>query len=133
MVDAVSILHAIGATVVYTSEATHTREAAKKIDLVSDLESSIRASFSTSLPSILVGNKKETMGGAFECLIGYIKYYTVWHPRGTKASSGLKTRIHDGVKTVMGHLQKLCNAVTKDSELKELASWLATDANSFIT
>jgi hypothetical protein len=29
MVDAVSILHVIGATVVHTSEATHTREAAK--------------------------------------------------------------------------------------------------------
>jgi hypothetical protein len=77
MVDAVSILHAIGATVVHTSEATRTREAAKKIDLASDLEASIRASFSTTLPSTLVGNKKETMGGAFECLIGHLKDYTV--------------------------------------------------------
>jgi uncharacterized protein YneF (UPF0154 family) len=133
MVDAVSILHAIGATVFHTSEATRTREAAKKIDLTSDLEASIRASFSTNLPSILVGNKKETMGGAFECLIGYLKDYTVWHPRGTNASSGLRTRIRDGVKTVMGQLQKLRNAVPKDSELKELASSLATDAQSFIT
>jgi hypothetical protein len=55
------------------------------------------------------------MGGAFECLIRYLKYYTVWHPHGTKASSGLKTRIRDGVKTIMGRLQKLRNAVTKDS------------------
>jgi hypothetical protein len=133
IVDAVSILHEIGATVVHTSEATHTREAAKKIDLASDLEASIRASLSTTLPSILVGNEKETMGGAFECLIGYLKDYTVWHPRGTKASSGLKTRVRDGVKTVMGRLQNLRNAVTKDSELNELALSLTTDAQSFIT
>jgi hypothetical protein len=33
----------------------------------------------------------------------------------------------------MGRLQKLCNAVTKYSELKELASSLATDAHIFIT
>jgi hypothetical protein len=115
MVDVVSSLHAIGATVVHTSESTRTREAAKKIYLASDLGASIRASFSTTLPSILVGNKKETMGGDFECLIGYLKDYIVWHPRGTKASSGLKTRIRDGVKTVLSRLQKLRNAVTKDS------------------
>jgi hypothetical protein len=48
MVDAFSILHAIGATVVHTSEATRTREAANKLDLASDLEASIRASFSTT-------------------------------------------------------------------------------------
>jgi hypothetical protein len=65
MVDAISILHSIGATVVHTSEATPTREAAKKIDLASDLEASIRASFSTNMPCILIGNKKETLGGAF--------------------------------------------------------------------
>jgi hypothetical protein len=73
------------------------------------------------------------MCGSFECLIGYLKYYTVWHPRGTKASSGLKTRNRDGVKTVMGRLQKLRNAVTKYSKLKELASSLATDAQIFTT
>ena len=36
-VDAVSLLHAIGATVVHKFEATCTREAANKIDLDSDL------------------------------------------------------------------------------------------------
>ena len=36
-VDAVSLLHAIGGTVVHTFEATRTREAAKKIDLDSDI------------------------------------------------------------------------------------------------
>ena len=68
----------------------------------SDLELSICEYFSTMLPSILVGNKKETMGGAFECMLGYLKDYAVWNPCGTKALSGLKNRIRDGVKTVMG-------------------------------
>ena len=60
-----SLLHAIGETVVHTFEATYTREAANKIDLGYDLEAPIRASFSTTLPSILVGNKKETIKGEF--------------------------------------------------------------------
>ena len=81
----VYILYAIGATVVHTLEATRTIEAAKEIDLDSDLESPIRASFSNNFPSILVVNNKETMGGAFEFLIGCLKYYTVCHPHGTKA------------------------------------------------
>ena len=42
------------------------------------------------------------MGGAFECMLGYLKDYAVWNPCGTKALSGLKNRIRDGVKTVMG-------------------------------
>ena len=58
------------------------------------------------------------MGSVFEYMIGYIKDYTVWHPRGTKSSSGLKTRIRDGEKTVMGQIQKLTNIVTKYSDIK---------------
>ena len=72
------------ATIFIFLDATCTKEAAKKIDLDYDLESSIRASFSTNVPSILVGNSREAIGGAFECIIGNQKYYTVWNPRGTK-------------------------------------------------
>ena len=72
------------------------------------------------------------MGGAFEFLIGYLQGCTVWHPSGTKESSDLTTRIRDGVKTVMGRIQNLFNTVNKYSELKEIASSLATDAHSFI-
>ena len=61
------------------------------------------------------------MGGVFECLIGYLKYYTMWHPRETKALSGIKTRISDGFKTAMDQIKKLCNTVTKDSKIKDLA------------
>jgi hypothetical protein len=75
--DAVAILHSIGATVVHTQESTRAQEAAKKISLDSETEDSIRASFNTVLPSIIVGNKRETKGGAYECLIGYIKDFTI--------------------------------------------------------
>ena len=51
-VDSVSLLHAIISTVVHTFEATRTREATKKIDSDYDLEESICASFSTTLPYI---------------------------------------------------------------------------------
>ena len=73
------------------------------------------------------------MGGAFECLIGYLKEYTVWNHRGTKASSGLKHRIRDGVNTVMSIIKKLRNTVTKDSDPKDITSPLSIDAQSFIT
>ena len=66
-------------------EATRTIEVDNKFDLDSDLEASTRAYFSTTLTYILVGNKKETMGGAFLCLIGYLKDYTMCNPCGTKA------------------------------------------------
>ena len=74
----------------------------------------------------------KSIGGAFECLIGYLKDYTVWHPRQTKASYGIKNQIRDGFKTVMGLIKKLHNTVTKYSELKDLSSSLATDAHSSI-
>ena len=45
-------------TVVHKFESTLTREAAKKIDLNSDLEASISDYFSTNLPSILVDNRR---------------------------------------------------------------------------
>ena len=69
----------------------------------------------------------------FECQIVYIKEYIVWHPHGTKVSSGLKTQIRDVFKTFMVQIQNLPNKVIKDSDLKELASLLATDAQIFIT
>jgi hypothetical protein len=61
--DAVAIINAIGDTVVSTQEATRAQEAAKKISFESELEASVRASVTTLLPSIMVGNKKETLGG----------------------------------------------------------------------
>jgi hypothetical protein len=75
--DAVAILNAIGATVVTTQEATRAQEAAKKISLESELEASVRALFNTLLSSIMVGNKKETLGGAYEFLNAYINEFAV--------------------------------------------------------
>ena len=62
----------------------------RKNDLGYYLEAPICSSFSTNLPSILVGNKKDTMVGLFECMIVYLKYYTVWNPCVTNASYGIK-------------------------------------------
>jgi hypothetical protein len=58
-VDGVAMLHAMIEIVTHTAEANTAKEAAKKIDMGSELEASITASFSTVLPSILVGNLKE--------------------------------------------------------------------------
>jgi hypothetical protein len=98
--DAVVMLHYIGATILHTQESTRAREAAKNISLDSYVESSIRDSFDMVLPSILVGNKKETNGGAYECLVGYTNHFTIWYPRGAQCSSGLRARIQEGTKTI---------------------------------
>jgi hypothetical protein len=57
-VDGVAMLHAMISTVTHTAEANRAKEAAKKIDMGSELEAAITVSFSTVLPSILVGNMK---------------------------------------------------------------------------
>ena len=74
-VVAVDMLQSIGATHTLSQYSLRAQEATKKIPLGSDIEASIRASFRTVLPSIFVGNKKETTGGAYECLVSYIKDY----------------------------------------------------------
>ena len=75
--DAVAMLHSIGATHNLTQDCLSSQEASRNIILGSDTKASIRASFSTVLPSILVGNNKETTSGAYKCLVGYIKDYSI--------------------------------------------------------
>jgi hypothetical protein len=132
-VDALAVLHSTGAAVVHTQESTRAQEAAKKISLDSEIESSIQASFNTLIPSILIENKRETTEGAYECLIGYIKDFTIWHPHGAQCSSGLRSRIHEGTKTVTGRLKKLRSTLTTDPELNEMAVSLSTDYFAFIS
>jgi hypothetical protein len=119
--DAVAIRNAIGATVVSTQDATRAQEAAKKIALESKLEASVRASFNMLLLSIMVGNKKETLGGAYKCVHAYIKEFAVWHPRGYQGSTGLHYRIRQGTATVTGRLKKLWNTIITYLELIEMA------------
>jgi hypothetical protein len=122
-VDGVAKLHAMIVTGTHTAEANRAKEDAKKIDMDSELEASITASFITVLfitvlPSILVGNMKEVTGGAYECLIVYLKTYSVWSPR---------------VKTVASQVKKLRATVTTDADFKDLSSVLLTDSQGFIT
>ena len=68
--NAVAMLHYIGDTHTLTQYSLRAQEDAKKILLGSEIDTSIRGSFSTVFPSILVGNKKETTVSAYECLVG---------------------------------------------------------------
>jgi uncharacterized protein YneF (UPF0154 family) len=108
------------------------KKASKDVDRASELEASIVASFSTVLPSILVGNKKETLGGAYECLISCAKSYDVWHPVGPQGSSGLRVRIRDGSKLVTARLKSLRDTLTSNGDVRELATLLASDSLSFV-
>ena len=85
------------------------------------------------MTSILVGNKKETTGGAYECLFGYIKDYSIWNTHGAQGSSGLRIRIWKGTATVTGRLKRLRNTLTTYPELKELSIYLATYSSTFIS
>jgi hypothetical protein len=94
--DAVALLHTIQAPVAHQAEATKAMEAQQKVYMTMDLEAAILTSFSTILPSILVGNKKEGTGGTFDWLKIYLKTYPIWDPVGWK--SGVSSRIKEGIK-----------------------------------
>ena len=105
----------------------------KKTRLGSEIEASIRDSFSTILSSIIVGNKNETTGSAYECLVRYMKYYYIWHPSVAQGSS-VPRRIIGDVNTIFtGRLKRLRNTLTTDPELKEILIYLATDSAVFIS
>jgi hypothetical protein len=72
----------------------------------------VRASFNMLLPAIMVGNKKENLGGTYGCLNAYIKDFAVWHLRGSQGSTGLHYRIRQGSTTVTRRLKKLWNTIT---------------------
>ena len=127
------MLQSIGAAHTLTQDSFCAQEAAKKILLGYDIESYIRDSFSTVLPSILVGNMKETTGGAYECLVGNIKGYSIWNLCVAQVSSGPRAIIWEGTETVTGRLKRLRNNLATDPELKELSMYLATDYAPFIS
>jgi hypothetical protein len=129
--DAVALLHTIQAPVIHQAEATKTMEAQQKVSMATDLEAAIITSFSTILPSILVGNKKEGTGGTFDWLKGYLKTYTVWDPAGRK--SGVSSRIKEGIKLAARRAEGLLSMTTDDSEAVKVASGLLSDSSTFIT
>ena len=91
-VDGVAMLHDMIAPVTHTAEANRAKKSAKKIDMGSELEAVITASFSIVLTSILVVDMKEVTGGVYDCLVDYLKNYSLWSPHGTEGSSGIKAR-----------------------------------------
>jgi hypothetical protein len=129
--DAVGLLHTIQAPVVHQAEATKTMESQQKVSMSTDLEAAIITSFSTILPSILVGNKKEGTGGTFDWLKGYLKDYAVWDPAGRK--SGVSSRIRDGIKVATKRAEGLLSLTTDDTEAVKVASGLMSDSCTFIT
>jgi hypothetical protein len=62
-----------------------------------------------------------------------MKEFAVWHLRGSQGSTGLRYRIRQGTTTATGRLKKLRNMFTTDSELIEMAVYLSSDSDSFIT
>ena len=126
------MLQSIGAKNTPTKYFLRVQEAAKNILLGSDIEASIRASFSTILPLILIANKKETTGGAHECLVKYIKDYSIQHLRRDQGSSGPRTRILECTAKLTGRLKRIRNTLNIDPQLKELSIYLVTNSAAFI-
>jgi hypothetical protein len=132
--DAVALLHTIQAPVAYQVEATKVMKAQKKVSMTTDLKAAIVTSFSTILPGILVGNKKEGTDGTFNWLTSYLKTYTVWDPAGWK--SGISSQIKEGInvatkqaKQAKGHLLMTTNNV----EAVKVVSGLLSDPSTFVT
>ena len=68
-VDGVALVNSMITTVTHTAEANRDKEYTKRIDTGLDLEAEITESFSTVLPSILLGNMKEVADRAYECFV----------------------------------------------------------------
>ena len=86
----------------------------KIIIIGSEIEASIRASFSTVFRSIIVGNNKETGGVAYEFLVGYIKGYSIWNRCGSQGSSDPRTIVNEGTETFTERLKWIRNTLTND-------------------
>lgn len=130
--NAVALLHTIQVPVVHQSEATKAMEAQQKVSMTTDLEAMIITSFSTILPSILVGNKKEGTGGTFDWLKSYLKtYYAIWDPASRK--SGVSSRIKEGIKVAAKQAKGLLSMTTDNLEAVKVASGLLLDSTTFVT
>ena len=129
--DAVGLLHTIQSPVINQAEATKTMESQRKVSMTTDLEAAVITSFSTVLPSILVGNKKEGSGGPFDWLKSYLKDYSIWDPAGRK--SGVSTRIREGIKLAARRAEGLLSLTTDDPEAVKVAAGLLSDSATFIT
>ena len=69
----------------------------------------------------------------YECLVGYIKDYSIWNPRGSQGFSSSRTIIWEGTAIVTGRLKRIRNTLTTDPLLKEISIYLAMDSAAFIS
>ena len=131
--DAMAIMQAMVQPVVSTYESNKNEDARQKVSYASDMEAALVASFKTVLPAIMVGySTTDLKGGAADCLLSYLKSYSVWKPKGSRSSSGLGGRLKSGATTVKARLATLRNALTTHSEVKELALTMVSDSAQFI-
>lgn len=129
-VDALAMLHSIRSPVVHQDEASKQREAQGKTDMSSGLDASVKTSFDTTIPSILVGGKKlPEGGGAYDWLKSYLKTYEVWKRPGM--STGLGQQILDGVEKVERRLAEMRDEETVDQSVVRLSIYLAQDSARF--
>ena len=129
-VDALAMMHSIRNPVVHQDEASKQREAQVKTEMSSGLDASVKFSFETTIPSILVGGKKlPEGGGAYDWLKSYLKSYEVWKRPGM--STGLGQQIIDGVDKVERRLAEMRDDGTTDSSAVRLSIYLAQDAVRF--
>lgn len=104
-----------------------------KTNISSTLEAAVLTSFSTVLPSILVGgggkrSEGVSMGGAFAWLSGYLKKFEVWKPIGSV--NGVSHQITTGVTGVAKQVVELRKQYT-DANILLLSDGLSQDSANF--
>lgn len=130
--DAIALLHAVQAPVVFSDEAVRSMESRKKTKLQSPMEQAVITSFATVLPGILVGNAKieGVAGGVYDWLSGYLKKRSVWKPSGH--TTGVRSQILDGVSNVQRRIEQLRDTVSDDPTAHSLSVGLMGDSAQFL-
>jgi hypothetical protein len=128
--DAIAVLHSITDAVVSDEQYNKTRESQTKNEFENSLESTLASSFSTMVPSGLIGGRLVKEGGAAAVqLKKCIATFDVWEPAGMER--GLSHEVVAGVAAVNQEVLEYQATCTNDPEVRLLVQGLLGDSVAF--
>lgn len=106
-------------------------EAQRRVNHKNELETAVRTSFRTIVPSVFIGSNSVIDNSTFAALRAAIKDYNAWKPPQTKGT-GVSKRLEDGIMTVDRRIAEMRFQVSSDSDVQGLSSALTRDSLLFV-